>query len=862
MGGIDHFVPGKKPEAYGPLARYARPLPAEVVTAYIEAYTETGEVVLDPFCRTETVALQATASGRRAIAVDANPINVLAVKVALNPPRPRQLDAATARLGDTPKLGVPLREHLNQLYRTTCSGCGEPVIADYFVWDREKGEPIEKHYGCQTCTAERLEEVDRFDLEALERVEKQGFHYWYILRRLAPADDDKRSRPVKSIAGSNPVRRDRLSEEETRDLVRRLLDLYTPRNLYALANLLIKIETVFANSPLQDALRLILLRCLDTCSVLNASPTQEPRPRHLHPPAKFVERNVWQAFEESYRELRQRPPLHAIRLAESPSQIVGPRLKAQDTAPNAAVKRATAGRLAEELPEGSAGLIIGQPPGLDRVFWSLSYLWSGWLFGKDEAAALKPLLRPRVPRWSWYLQAIASAFRSLRQILRPQGRLVLIFTTQELAHSAALILAASKADLRLESLLYQPCEIAEPSKPMAGTLGQHRLSFVKEGDGMTPPPSVSDDKRSRSAKLIANSDQVRRDRLSDAKRLANKIRGQALVAAREVLRQRGEPLAFDWLHNAIYQRLSQEGLLREVMTIDDPDFSPLDFVTEQITLALERGLNKELTPLVVSEDQEEEKPWPLIWWLRKPGRASRPLGDRVERAAYEVLSGQPWPSRQAAEEAIYALFPGLLTPEAQLVEECLLSYGAEEASGWWRLREEDRLEQREGELIQMIGCLAELGRQLDFGVWISPQQRKEKYSDGKLGDLLSARERQFKLGPLGWVDVIWHEGKRARHIFVVQWTAVLSDPLLARAAKMGEAKGYVVIPEERAALAAYKIRRSILLRQAMAEGRWQFIKYSSLCHLLQERPKDRRDLRMIVGLEPLVEKPEAQLPLL
>ncbi len=860
---IDYFFPGKVADA-GPLARYGQPIPADVIAAYIAAYTRDGEMVLDPFCLTGTTVREAAKAGRRAIAISFNPINVLAARVALNPPPARELDAATARLGNALKLGVPLREHLNQLYSTICPHCQQPVVADYFVWDREAGEPIEKHYYCQTCATERLEAVDRSDIEASARVERQGFHYWYVLERFAPAMD------------------------ESRALARKLLDLYTPRNLYALANLLIKIETLFLDSPLQEALQLILLRCLDLCSSLYASPEEQTPPQRLRPPPKFIELNVWQAFEKAYQEVRQLSPYlddelsrggettdnrrrerdnssddelsrggettdnkrrerdnsSEVRLARSFKEMAEPDLP-PERMPNALVACMSVRQLAKRLPPEAISLIIATPPRLDRLSLSLSYLWSGWLFGRKAAAALRPLLRRRPAGWSWYMKAMRATFRSLYSLLRPQGHLVLIFTTEELAYCDALILAAIGAGLKLESILYQPSEIAAPKEPLVGTEGEYRLCFVK--DITAPPPSPI-----------------------DVESLAAEIEEQALEAARGVLKQRGEPLVFNWLHNAVYQRLGSEGLLQKVMAIGD-EISPLDFITEQIASALKRGLTEDLVGFddtlahlkerVSPSEEGEEEHLPLLWWLREPGFPPEPLGDRVEKAVHQALSDTP----SLNSSAIYPLFPGLLTPEMGWVEECLASYGEEGPPGHWRLRRGDQRERRESERTRMMAHLVELGRRLGFQVWVGSHQQERPYRGGKLGDIL--RAGGFDAGALNLADVIWHEKGQASHVFIVQWMATLKGILLINRALEGldsatpDLVPIVVIPEERVALVRFKAKRSPLFRRAIAEGDWKFIKYTSLRRIIQEAEVDRHDLKRIIGLEPIIEKPRAQLPL-
>ncbi len=85
--------------------------------------------------------------------------------------------------------------------------------------------------------------------------------------------------------------------------------------------------------------------------------------------------------------------------------------------------------------------------------------------------------------------------------------------------------------------------------------------------------------------------------------------------------------------------------------------------------------------------------------------------------------------------------------------------------------------------------------------------------------------------------------------------------ILQREARAGEIYRYLVIPAERASLVDFKLRRNPLLRAAMAEGNWQIVKYGHLAWLAETEEIDRHDLKKIVGLKPIIEQAEAQIPL-
>ena len=200
--------------------------------------------MLDPFAVSDVPIREAVAAGRRVVATSSNPLTIALLRDCLSPPDPAALTAAVTRLGDSPKRGIPLREHLDQLYRTRCPACRRPAVADYFVWSREPADPRQKWVVCPACGETGLAAMDEDDLAALDEVETRGLHYWYLLDRVASAQ-----------------------EGEGRARAEALLELYTPRALYAIADLLMKIEAA-SGAEMQAHLKTVLLTCLDAASSL------------------------------------------------------------------------------------------------------------------------------------------------------------------------------------------------------------------------------------------------------------------------------------------------------------------------------------------------------------------------------------------------------------------------------------------------------------------------------------------------------------------------------------------------------------------------------------------------------------------
>ena len=94
------------------------------------------------------------------------------------------------------------------------------------------------------------------------------------------------------------------------DLVEELLELYTPRNLYALHAIGAKIDSELREPGTAAVMRLALAACLLPASRLNGYPGRVAALRisagHVRQPASRHQRevNAWQAFEEAYRDVR------------------------------------------------------------------------------------------------------------------------------------------------------------------------------------------------------------------------------------------------------------------------------------------------------------------------------------------------------------------------------------------------------------------------------------------------------------------------------------------------------------------------------------------------------------------------------
>jgi hypothetical protein len=629
-----------------------------------------------------------------------------------------------------------------------------PAVADYFIWDREESAPVAKHVCCLACAWDGRTAVEPEDQERLAGIPVQGIQYHYVLDRVMP----------KSQAKALPAR------------VESLLELYSPRNLYALAEITLKIESLFPAGPLQRALKAVLLDCLDRCSSVAQLPGSTGRRRSLTRPGRFLEQNVWIAFEEAVTRFKTAANGPVSGLADTLEAFQASREKWTGFVGQGLVRD-----LVRTVSPRSVRLILTSPPALDSAVWSLSYLWGAWLLGADAAAPLRPLLRQRTPDPVWYARVMGGSFGALADLLCDGGRMVLVLSGQRPAVLEALLLAASSARLGVAALVQSGADYRLELAP----------TFFR-------PLRVDD---------VPVSAQVRQT---------------AVEVAVETIQTRGEPVPRPALHVAIQRRLAEKGLLATVLHAGGEGPSPLDLVAEQVEAGLD---DPALMRLLGGEESEE------LWWLSEPSGLAPPLCDRVEPAAYQLLRDHAALAAREFAEAIYARFPGSLTPAPALVSLLLQSYGHEATPGRWQLRPEDLFQARQDERQAMIEHLLTLGQRLSYQA--RPWER---------------------------FDVAWFRGHEVQAVFVVRWQAMLGEVLQASDRAAG-ARRYLVIPGGRAALVNYKLAYHPLWQPAVGEAGWRFIKYRHVRQLVSQPEVDEYALQTIIGLDPIVEREQVQLSL-
>ncbi|MDQ4035656.1 MAG: hypothetical protein M3153_06970 [Chloroflexota bacterium] len=910
--GLDHVILPRRLPGLALLARYHPPPADNQLDAVLAAFGTAGDTVLDPWAGTGWTARRAVAAGMRAVVADPSPLAQLAAIGLLTAPEPASLDAAFAQLAGSRRVDVPLRQHIEELYATRCAACRRPVVAEQFIWPRDGDAPGRKIYRCPSCDLsrgggeERVAPVDDGDLaklgierpagaepEAAEPVpvgpdapaQEMAAHEAadeldltlgeaggpppapQVVDPPSPVVDRPRFAstvrpdPVP-VAAAEGVRQSPAYQElrarfpvldDRDDLVDELLDLFTPRNLYALHAILAKIDAELHDTAVAAVMKLALAACLLPASRLNGYPGRVASLRisggHVRQPASRHQRevNVWAAFDEAYREVRSAIAAlgerHEARFAADFGELGGM------TAANVLWLRARASVVGQYLPADGVDLVLAAPapsPPLDEL--AFEYLATSVVLGREAAETLR--LEPIFGGGGHPEGAEATALRhgmvSAAGALKPGGWCVILLEDADPERMLAVGLAGAAAELELRDVIHRE------SRSTGDAIALHfrrRSAEDRLRHAVTPGP----------LRLGAESGHLTYPDIAAAIERA--------VTA--LLRDRGEPAGLTRVAAAVLVELGASGILQRLVAgradsgAEAPDRIESGGPQMIATLVREELWRDDHPTLVRMGDEGQPQ-----WWLRDPELAEQPLADRVEWATWSILSTAGRIDEAGFFDRIYRLFPGLQAPDEELVRACLAAYAAPGERG--SLGTEDKLGRRTEDHARVLAELVDYGHRLGLRAWIAAREHDRLAAGRPLVERLSDDERRVYLplvvrAPaelLGQVDAIWYVRGRLAFLFEVDWTAMVGEAILRRGREIPLGKDqarFLVIPAERAELLRLKIRRSPWLRDELQRQNWHILKWQHLRTLVDREGARMEWLEPVLGLDPLIERGGEQL---
>ncbi len=621
------YLPGDEPEKSAALARYLPVIPEGVASAFLAGHSgstglERGAWVLDPLGASPQLAIEIASHGFRSLVAVNNPITRFLLELAAHPPNRADLRAALAELAAARKGDERLESHLQSLYLTQCNKCRQQIPAEAFVWERTNGALVARIYHCPCGDSGEYPATPADQARAASLAALDGLHRARLLEKVAAPDDP-----------------DRIHAQEA-------LDCYLARAVYALISIINKLDSLSLGPERRQLLLALVLSACDECSALWPHPDERPRPKQLSLPPRFLEKNVWLALEQGVELWSgESKPIEMVTWPAIPGDAGG-----------LCLFEGPMRDLAPRLKDLSIAAVVTALPRPNPAFWTLSALWTGWLWGKTAAAPFKSVLRRRRYDWNWHAAALYAALKNISDRLPLNTPVFAIIPELEPAFLSAALLAAASAGLELSGLALRTRH--DPAQVL-----WHRRAFAiddKEPVGIDP-------------ELIYH-------------------------ALKQALQERGEPVPYLFLQAAGLVAMAGDHSLRW-----RPD----------ALAKIQAPIQADLARPEFNHRAESQNPESGLWSLAKWDEGIEPLPDRVEINLVHFLQKHPDCKLKDLEAALNAELPGLLTPSLGLVHAVLTSY-AVETDGYWNLRLEDSPTTRMADLESAAQNLADLGSRLGY----------------------------------------------------------------------------------------------------------------------------------------------------
>ena len=580
------YLPGNEPERAEPLSRYLPPHPDGVAAAFLSTHTLPGTWVLDPFGASPRAAIEMASHGYRVLVAVNNPVVRFLLETAANPPTQADLRAALAELAAGRKGDERMETHLQSLYLTECTKCHRQVPADAFIWERESGVLEARIYHC-ACG-----DSGEYPVTEADQVRASSF---------AATDSLHRSRALERVTAPGDPERPNVEEA---------LLCYLPRAVYALITIINKLDSFSLSPERRRALLALVLTACDEANALWSHPAERPRPKQLTIPSHFLEKNVWMALE------------HGVEFWSGGGQLVEavPWPSLPGEAGGLCLFDGPMRDLAPQLKDISLGAVVTVLPRPNQAFWTLSALWTGWLWGREAVASFKSALHRRRYEWNWHATALYATMKNLSDLLPLNAPLFAILPEPEPAFLSAALIAAAGSGFDLTGLAlrtrHDPVQI----------LWQRRAFSHAEKE----PAGID----------------------------AEAVR-QAMVST---LQERGEPVPVLYLHAAGLASMADDHTLTwqpEALTQTNAPIQAALASPEFVHLA------------------ESKNPEIGLWGLANRNAATDSLPDRVEMAIVRYLQKYPGATLRDLEMVLNAELPGLLTPSLGLLRAVLASYAVE-----------------------------------------------------------------------------------------------------------------------------------------------------------------------------------------
>jgi hypothetical protein len=614
------FYPGDEGSTEFPLERFLPPVQPGSIKNWLHDHVAQGSWVLDPFCSNPLLPLEAADAGYKVLVVCNNPILRLMLDVLSLAPQREDFQSVLSALGSARRGDERLEVFIQSLYLTECPNCNKQQPATNFIWKRDPRQMIIRTVHCPDCGCESQFAVLDTDLAKLTALEKSQAPAAWALQQLGDLTDDQKA------------------------IVKDAIDVYLPRTLYVLFSLINRSQGLNIPSQNMNLLLALLVSACDYGTALWQEKGGRAHPKQLSIPNEFIEYNLWQKMEESISAWSIRKEKVELRMfPDTPEGKNGICLYT--------------GRLKSILPLDagfSPSMVFASIPRPNQAFWTLSALWSGWLFGKDAVQPMHSALERQHYDWHWHTHALQPA---LSHILKtePSEGFFGIQTEFTPGYALATLLASQISGWEVKGLSFQTEE-------------DLLQLFLKQSAG-------SDSEKPKKPKIKE--------------------------AINNLLSTVAEPLEYDQLFVCALQEMARsDGFIKDIGKI------PMDYLSI---------IQSDLMEVLGDQDPFEQYgkgtfDSPRTWGVKTPKTGNVPFSEQFENEIIAQLRIKDSLSYSEIYKIVCGKFPGIIAPAGSLIKTILESYAdpSSVSPGQWQLRTQDSSDHRQQDIHSVVSRLKTL----------------------------------------------------------------------------------------------------------------------------------------------------------
>lgn len=627
------YIPGNAASRKFPLQRFLPNIPDGIFHSWVEKNLKPGQWIIDPFGSSPFLPFEAVRAGCNILVICNNPVLQHYLEVLAGSPEEKDFNIALATFEKEKFQSERLETHLKALYDTICPNCHRNILAKAYIWHKEQPYPTSRMIECPYCKTEGEFKISEHDRLRLDEIGIDELHRTHVVQRL--------NLSPQSMEGAKTV-----------------INTYFPRPLYFLSTFINRLERIHIDAKQKKYLYAMLLHALDAGNAIWPWPSTNSRPKQINIPSVFIEYNLWNALEESIELWSNWKKTVSITtwpdLPETPGICL--------------YKGRIAGLRSFEKVLGhrprAAVTVFPRP---NQAFWSLSAVWTGWLWGKTAAYHMKSALERKRFDWYWFSNALHQSLKDVRNTLSSEGKVFGLIPETETGFLASVLISAEYAGFTLYGSAYRP------ETELTQCLWQiSRIEKKKQ-----PPFSTS----------VCES------------------------SIKKLLLSRNEPIDRTTLYLACLESLSDQKVIPKVDS-SLSYFAIKEFQQKILSILEDPEMLQGFHINIGNYEQQ------VFWGENLKERPEATLSDLVELSVIDLLEHEMDITQEEIDRKICQKFYGLLTPSSGIVEACLKAYTDEhpQKPGVIRLKEylgSDSLHERK----HVVGVhLRKIGTNLGFNV--------------------------------------------------------------------------------------------------------------------------------------------------